>query len=127
MLISSILPKTKEIHTKLNNLLKKPMAARTLLQVCLLLAVPAIAQAATINTEAIIKAFDPLLDLAQALSYPLTFLMMLGGMLFVIIGQRSRGLQMIRWAVVGFIGIQLTPGMMRILMQVGQAMRQAQQ
>jgi len=102
---------------------KKQVAALTL---PLVLLVQVTAEAATVNTDAIIKAFDPLIDLAMAVGYPLCYLGLISGFLFVTIGQRHRGLEMIKWASVGYIGIQFAPGIMRILAQVGAAMRQAQ-
>ena len=126
MIIKVALPKWEKTSSiKLSDYLKKPTAARTLPLALPIALTPALTQAAT-NQEALIKAFDPLIDLAQAMGYPLCFLGLIGGFLFITIGQRHRGLEMIKWAIVGYIGIQFAPGIMRILMQVGQAMRATQ-
>ena len=91
--------------------------------------VPRVAQAAVnpSTTDLIMRAFDPLIDLVQAVSYPLCFLMVSGGCLLMMVGHRARGLDMMRWAAVGYILLQLVPAVMRVLVEVGQAMRQAQQ
>lgn len=73
--------------------------------------------------ERIASAFDPIIELAQGVSYPLTFLMITGGFILIIIGQKSRGLSMMKWAAVGFIGLQFAPVIMQILMGVGDAMK----
>lgn len=126
MIIKVSLPKWERASAvKLSEYLKKPTAARTLTLALPIILSPAMSQAAT-NQEALIKAFDPLIDLAQAMGYPLCFLGLIGGFLFITIGQRHRGLEMIKWAIVGYIGVQFAPGIMRILMQVGYAMRAAQ-
>lgn len=69
------------------------------------------------------KAFAPVIDLAQACGYPLAFLMMTGGMLMMILGQRKRGIDMIKWAVLGYLGLQFVPVLMSIIAATAQAMR----
>jgi hypothetical protein len=127
MFLTVRFPKKEKKGIKLSEYLKKRVAVKMLPLVLPIACLPTTVLAAGVNQDAIIKAFDPLIDLAQAMSYPMTFLVILGGMLFVIIGQRAKGMQMIKYAVVGFLGVQFVPAIMRILMQVGTAMRAAQQ
>lgn len=75
----------------------------------------------------IIRAFDPLIQLMQGVSYPITFLMISGGFILIIMGQRSKGLAMIKWAAVGYIGLQFAPAIMKILVGVGKAMMAVKQ
>lgn len=75
--------------------------------------------------DRIISAFNPLIELAQGLAYPVTFLMLTGGFLLIMIGQRSKGLNMMKWAAVGYIGLQFAPAIMQILVSVGKAMMTA--
>lgn len=70
----------------------------------------------------IIRAFNPLISLVQGISYPITFLMLSGGFILIIMGQKSKGLTMIKWAAVGYIGLQFAPAIMKILVSVGKAM-----
>ncbi|UOY92918.1 hypothetical protein MUG87_01870 [Ectobacillus sp. JY-23] len=74
------------------------------------------------TTARIISAFDPIISLVQGVAYPVTFLMIGGGFLLIIMGQRSKGLSMIKWAAVGYIGLQFAPSIMQILVEVGKAM-----
>jgi len=69
------------------------------------------------------KSFDPIVELIQGISEPVAFLMLCSGMLFIMVGQRHKGLSMIKWAAVGYIGMQLAPGLMRILADVGESIR----
>ncbi len=78
--------------------------------------------AAADMTTRIIGAFDPIISLVQGIAYPVTFLMISGGFLLIILGQRSKGLAMMKWAGVGYIGLQFAPAIMQILVDVGKAM-----
>nr|WP_274388581.1 TrbC/VirB2 family protein [Brevibacillus agri] len=73
-------------------------------------------------TEKIIGAFDPIVQLVQGVSYPVAFLMICGGFLMIMVGQRSKGLAMLKWAAVGYVGMQFAPAIMQILVSVGKAM-----
>ena len=75
--------------------------------------------------EIIMKAFDPLIDLMQGISYPICFLMIGGGFLLVMMGQGHRGMRMIKWAAIGYVGLQFAPAIMSILVEVGKAMKGA--
>lgn len=73
--------------------------------------------------ERIANAFDPVIELMQGISYPVAFIMITGGFLLITLGQRHKGLAMMKWAGVGFLGMQLAPAIMDILVEVGNAMR----
>ena len=89
---------------------------------------PRVVQAAGVDTtDLIMRAFEPLISLVQGLAYPICFLMVSGGFLLIMTGNRTRGIDLIRWAGVGYIGLQFAPALMRVLVEVGEAMRQAQQ
>lgn len=78
------------------------------------------ASAASIQ-EKIVHAFDPLIELVQALAYPVGFTMICAGFLVVMTGNRHKGLHIIKWAAIGFIGMQFAPGIMSILLEVGKS------
>lgn len=67
-------------------------------------------------------AFQPVIALIQGVSFPIAFIMFSGGMLLIMVGQRHRGLTMIKWAAVGYVGMQLVPGLMGIVAQVGHSL-----
>lgn len=78
------------------------------------------AAAATVSTkEKILHAFDPLIDLAISLSYPIAGVMIAGGCLFIMIGMRERGMDMLKNAALGYILVQLSPTLLRLLVGVG--------
>ena len=78
------------------------------------------ASAASIQDK-IIHAFDPLIELVQALAYPVGFTMICAGFLVIMTGNRHKGLHIIKWAAIGFIGMQFAPGIMSILLEVGKS------
>jgi hypothetical protein len=79
-----------------------------------------IASAASIQDK-IIHAFDPLIELVQALAYPVGFTMICAGFLVIMTGNRHKGLHIIKWAAIGYIGMMFAPGIMAILQEVGRA------
>lgn len=72
--------------------------------------------------ERIISAFDPVIQLLQGISYPVAFVMITCGFLLIMTGQKSRGLSMMKYAGLGYIGLQLAPALMGILVDIGKEM-----
>jgi hypothetical protein len=70
----------------------------------------------------IIVAFDPIVQMIQGLAYPVGLTMMCAGFLIIMTGNRHKGINMIKWAAIGFVGMQFAPAIMAILVEVGQAM-----
>ncbi|MED3563956.1 hypothetical protein [Bacillus xiapuensis] len=89
-------------------------------------AVPAMAMPTPILglsvADKIIHSFDPVVQLLQGLSFPVCFIMLSAGFLVIMTGNRQKGLSMIKWAAIGYIGMQLAPAIMAILVEVGKAM-----
>jgi hypothetical protein len=73
-------------------------------------------------TEKIISAFNPIIQLIQGLSYPVGFIMITAGFLVMMTGNRQKGLNMIKWAAIGYVGMQFAPAVMTILVEVGRAL-----
>ncbi len=73
--------------------------------------------------DKIMKAFDPIIQLVQGISYPLAFICIALGVLMLMIGQKRKGMEVIRWAIVGYLLMQLLPGLMSLLHTVGGAMQ----
>lgn len=69
--------------------------------------------------EKIVEAFMPLVDMIQALSYPIALVMLTGGALMFMINQKDRGLSLIQNASIGYILVQLMPLMMKLLVGIG--------
>lgn len=71
--------------------------------------------------DKIIHAFDPIVQLLQGLSYPVCFIMLSAGFLVIMTGNRAKGLNLIKWAAIGYVGMQFAPAIMAILVEVGKA------
>lgn len=72
--------------------------------------------------EKIIRACDPIIQLIQGVSYPVGFIMICSGFLVMMTGKKQQGLNIIKWAAIGYIGMQFAPAIMTILVEVGKAM-----
>jgi hypothetical protein len=68
----------------------------------------------------IIHAFDPLIELVTALSYPIAGVMIAGGCLFIMVGNREKGMSMIQTAAIGYILVQLSPLFLDLLVGIGE-------
>lgn len=69
--------------------------------------------------ERIVHAFDPLIGLIQSLSYPIAGVMIAGGCLFIMVGNRERGMDMLRNAAIGYILVQMSPMLLELLVGIG--------
>lgn len=65
--------------------------------------------------DKVINAFNPLVDLIQALSYPIAMIVVLGGSLCIMIGSKEKGFGMMQAAGLGYVLVQLTPLVLKIL------------
>lgn len=74
--------------------------------------------------DRIMRAFDPIIELIQSMSYPVAFIFITGGCLLIMTGQKSRGFRMMKYAGIGYLAMQLVPGMMDILVEIGKELRQ---
>jgi hypothetical protein len=72
--------------------------------------------------DKIVRAFDPIIQVIQGLSYPVGFIMICSGFLVIMTGNRQKGLNIIKWAAIGYIGMQFAPAIMSMLIEVGKAM-----
>lgn len=70
------------------------------------------------TTSIVLKAFDPLISLIQNLAYPIAGVMIAGGCLFIMIGSKEKGVDMLRNAAIGYILVQLSPLLLKILVGV---------
>lgn len=81
-------------------------------------AVPAAALTDAVKNK-IIHAFDPLINVVQALSYPVAAVMITTGCLFIMVGNKEKGMNMLTMAGIGYILVQLSPVIMQILVGIG--------
>jgi len=67
--------------------------------------------------------FNPLIELLAGLGYPLTYGMLSIGMIMIITGKKSKGLEIMKWAAIGYIGLQFVPFILNLLLEIGRDMR----
>jgi hypothetical protein len=82
-------------------------------------AVPAMAVMSEAFKGKVLHAFDPLINLIQSLSYPIAGVMIAGGCLFIMVGNREKGMQMLQNAAIGYILVQLSPMILELLVGIG--------
>jgi hypothetical protein len=72
--------------------------------------------------DQIVKAFNPIVDIIQALGYPVCLSLSLAGGVTMAFN-RKQGIKMIKDAAIAFLVIQFVPQIMKILIGVGDAMK----
>ncbi|MED4240661.1 hypothetical protein [Priestia megaterium] len=99
-----------------------PLAAAGSVLPLILNTMPTFSFAAT-NTsvdvsQKVISAFDPLTELVKGLSYPLAFLAFSAAGIYWLIGNRPKAVEMMQGATIGYVIVQLSPMLMRLLVSV---------
>ena len=69
----------------------------------------------------IIHAFDPLIDLMVSVSLPIAGVMLTGGALLIMIGQKDSGFRLIMNSALGYVLVQMSPLFIDLLGGVGAA------
>lgn len=90
-------------------------------------AVPASAAVVTVAAQhdmynKMVTAFDPLINLIQGLAYPVAMVVILGGSIMVMINQKEKGYSMMMGAGLGYVLVQMTPMILRILVDAMKVM-----
>lgn len=73
----------------------------------------------------IITSFMPITDLLRGLSYPVCFIMIGIGILLIIVGNKKHGMDIMKYASIGYLAMQFLPSMMKILSDIGTTMAHA--
>lgn len=68
------------------------------------------------------RAFTPLIELIRDIANPICYVMFIIGFIYVMIGRAHEGFRRMQYASFGYIGVQLAPGLMKIIKQVGASM-----
>lgn len=66
---------------------------------------------------------SPLIELLAGLGYPVTYGMLITGFIMVIMGKKHKGLEIIKWACIGYVGLQFVPFILNILELIGRELR----
>lgn len=95
-----------------------PLAAQSFFEATPAMAAEAVpAVAANAMYDKMLHAFDPLITLVQALAYPVAMVVVLGGALFIMIGNKEKGFSMMQGAGLGYVLVQMTPLVLNILVE----------
>ncbi|MCU9614058.1 hypothetical protein OEV98_10855 [Caldibacillus lycopersici] len=76
---------------------------------------------ASTTKESIIHAFDPLIDLMISVALPIAGIMITGGALMIMLGQKDKGFMLIMNASLGYVLVNLSPLLLSLLESVGKA------
>lgn len=85
-------------------------------------AIPVMGAGELLKSEAmqkIIDAFMPLVEMIQALSYPIALVMLSTGAIMFMINQKDKGISYIQNASLGYLIVQMVPLFMKVLVGVG--------
>jgi hypothetical protein len=69
----------------------------------------------------IVHAFDPLIDLMVAVSLPIAGVMLTGGALMIMVGQKDMGFRLIMNSALGYVLVQMSPLFIDLLAGIGGA------
>ena len=65
--------------------------------------------------DKMMTAFEPIISLVQSLAYPVAMLVVLGGGLFVMIGNTDKGYSLIQRAGLGYVLVMMLPMLLDVL------------
>lgn len=71
--------------------------------------------------EKMMDAFTPIIELVQSLAYPVALLVVMGGGLFVMIGNSEKGFSMIQRAGLGYVLVMMLPMLLDVLVEAMRA------
>lgn len=78
--------------------------------------IPIKASAAEVSIQSkMLNAFTPLIDLVQAMAYPVAMVVILGGALFVMIGNSEKGFSLMQRAGIGYVIVMIGPMLLKVL------------
>lgn len=66
---------------------------------------------------------NPIIELLAGLGYPLTYMMFITGFIMVIMGKKTKGIEILKWGCIGYLGLQFVPFFLGILETLGRELR----
>lgn len=118
-----------EIENKLKTLMYNEKLVKTIFSLAngILIANCNISMASAndLNSTAVTirKSINPIVELMASLGYPLTYFMFVVGMMMIITGKKSKGLEVMKWAAIGYVGLQVVPFFLGLLQEIGHDLR----
>src|SRR5699024_9595348 len=77
--------------------------------------VPSVAYAEETVISRMMNAFEPLIDLIQGMAYPVAMVCVLGGAIFITIGNSEKGFSMMQKAGLGYLVVMISPMIFDVL------------
>lgn len=77
--------------------------------------IPTVTHAESNIQTKMMSAFDPLINLIQGLAYPVAMIVVLGGSIFVMIGNSEKGFSMMQKAGLGYLLVMIAPMILDVL------------
>ena len=102
------------------NTTKPPTLSLAPLAVAPFIPTPAFAETADIQSK-MMTAFQPLIDLVQSLAYPVAMFVVVGGSLFVMIGNKEKGFTLMQNAALGYMLVVIAPLILDVLVDATKA------
>lgn len=69
------------------------------------------------------RVFNPIIELLASLGYPTAYIMLVVGGLMIMSGRKAKGLEVIKWASIGYVALQFIPFLLDILDTIGRTLR----
>ena len=124
--------KMREMETKFLNLVRKDRLVANYYKIAIgvstsVLTSTTYAYADTLGgvSERLRVIVNPVIELLAGIGYPITYGMLITGFIMIIMGKKSKGLEIIKWACMGYIGLQFVPFILGILEMIGSELRKS--
>lgn len=123
--------KMRAMENKFLNLVKKDKMVSYFYKIAIgastyaLASSPIVAYADSVTniTDKLKTITSPVVELLAGLGYPVTYGMLITGAIMIIMGKKSKGLDIIKWACIGYIGLQFVPFLLSLLDTIGRELR----
>lgn len=119
-----------KMENKFIKLMEKDSEVKAMYKVAMSTAVISATNTVLVNAEPLVEVSqkirtitNPVIELLAGLGYPITYGMLICGGLMVITGKKSKGLDIIKWACMGYIGLQFVPFLLGLLEMIGSELR----
>ena len=119
-----------KMENKFMKLMEKDNEVKAMYKVAMSTAVISATNTVLVNAEPLAEVSqkirtitNPVIELLAGLGYPVTYGMLITGGLMVITGKKSKGLDIIKWACMGYVGLQFVPFLLGLLEMIGTELR----
>lgn len=122
--------KMREFEGKFLNLVKRDKAVATYYKIATVIGLSILTNTTCVYADTLGGVstklrviLNPIIELLAGLGYPVTYGMLITGFIMIIMGKKSKGLEIIKWACIGYIGLQFVPFLLGLLEMIGSELR----